>query len=409
MPTLKRFRFGFATVIAVVSLSFATVVPAQAIVNGQLGTGFDYGVAIVSKNLPTRSGCSGTYFRPRVVITAAHCVIREDGRTGDLRSPLDELFVSQTGADLNTVASQKSLVQVLRVWTPEDYFQRYDAENFLFETQIDDIAFLFLESELEGPHVDRGATPEEVEQFRAGLIQGHQLGYGCLGQRNGVISPNLGMPFWVEGITGTFKTADHIPDQTRLMIVNYRPNQGVCPGDSGSGLLAKIGAETVYVATVFAGGPLDEVLHEMPGVGSDSMTTVLWPFMKYLEAEEASFRVELSKLLAAAEAKRLLEVRRLAAQRQAKVRAFRAGTLYVSTGCHAVGIRAELQVLRAGKWQRIANAKVWETNKRCPESNPVSPWTTARLPANSKLRWRYFSPGQWSETSEVFNSKRPRR
>ena len=140
----------------------ASVSPASSIVNGSPAVGSSYVVAMLTGEGEPQAGCTGAYLRPRVVVTAAHCVIKGEGRAPELNRPIDQFYVSQPGIDLKSPEAKQNKVRVLKVWTEPDYFNRWQPEKKLMETQINDVAFLFLEKELEGATLTRAATREEI-------------------------------------------------------------------------------------------------------------------------------------------------------------------------------------------------------------------------------------------------------
>ena len=82
--------------------------PANSIVNGSPAVGADYVVTMIIENNLQSSFCTGAYLRPRVVVTAAHCVIKDGARAPELRFPLENWSVSQPGVDALTPAARSS-------------------------------------------------------------------------------------------------------------------------------------------------------------------------------------------------------------------------------------------------------------------------------------------------------------
>ena len=280
----------------IVSFLFSTISmnPANSIVNGSPAVGADYVVTMIIENNLQSSFCTGAYLRPRVVVTAAHCVIKDGARAPELRFPLENWSVSQPGVDVLTPAARSSRVKVLKIWTDPDFFNRWEPDKGLMETQVNDVAFLFLDKELTGPTITRAASRDEIESFRLGQGRAFHLGYGCIGGANGQVTSNSGKPYLAEDIYGTNYQPAHIPIRDRILSVKYPNGKSVCPGDSGSPLMMKKGSEVIYLGTIFAGGSWENAAKGIQNPG-DATVTVLWPFIKNLDEEWSKFLIEDTK------------------------------------------------------------------------------------------------------------------
>jgi hypothetical protein len=394
-------------VAALTILFFAiSIAPANSIVNGSPAVGSSYVVALLTGEGAPQAGCTGAYLRPRVVVTAAHCVIKAEGRAPELNRSIDQFYVSQTGIDLKSPDAKENMVRVLKVWTDPDYFNRWQPEKKLMETQVNDVAFLFLEKELKGATLTRAATKEEIEDFRLGNKSAFHLGYGTIGGSDGVMTSNDGKPYLVEGIVGNQSHPDHIPLRDRHLNVLYPYGKSIGPGDSGSPLMMNRGNEVLYLGTIYAGGGWADIAKGNTSVRGVASVTVLWPFIENLDQQLSKFlaeEVELRKLEAAE--KKLQEE---AAQKLIRDRndAVQNDTYYKDeSACHSIGINAELQGLLDGKWVSVAETKGWDKATNCATTHPVQPWTFATLKEGLELRWRFWLVNQFEVYGPQFRAK----
>ena len=277
------------------SANLLNVVPSvEAIVNGVDASGDTSVVTLMPGEINPQSYCTGVYYQDYAVVTAAHCVVAHNGRRGEWRWPLNQWFVAQPGINWRTQQAIDTRVRVMRIWVPEMYFNRYNPSLGEVETQIDDIAFLFLEKPLNGRPISSFASSTQIDAFRNGNGTALHLGYGCLGIPEGStqLEPNDGKPYRADNINGTRRGLAHITVIERHLSVDYPNGKSLCPGDSGSPLfLDQPGNQLLYVGVIFAGTGWEEARKARPQKQSVSEITTFHPFA-------ASFDVEYAKYLA---------------------------------------------------------------------------------------------------------------
>ena len=386
------------TIAAIVVMAlFCVTSPASAIVNGSNAVGSSFVVAFLIGEGEPQAGCTGAYLRPRVVVTAAHCVIKPEGRAPELNGSIDQFYVSQPGIDLKSPDAKKNRVRVLKVWTEPDYFNRWQPEKKLMETQVNDVAFLFLEKELDGATLTRAASKEEIEEYRLGNQSAFHLGYGMVGGSSGDITTNDGKPYLVEGIVGNQSHPDHIPLRERHLNVSYPYGKSIGPGDSGSPLMMKKGDEVLYLGTIYAGGGWNDIAKGNLSIRGVASVTVLWPFISKLDEQWSTFLAEEPKLLEAITLRKEAEAKAAIDREKRIITAKDLGQFYrEQTSCHSNNIFAHLQSNKLGDWTDVASVEGWiSLNDKCHQ-----PWTIYRAEKGELLRWRL---GDYSGNWKIFS------
>lgn len=182
------------------------------------------------------SYCTAGLWKPRVLITAAHCVSKE-GKKGSVIAPSD-LSIFSPGADRQAGPAAVRVTEII-----------IDPQ---WSGTTNDIAFLVLDAPLGTPIITRMATPAEVVNLTKAGATIHYVGYGLTGPSSDPNSAVSDVPLGVSEIldidseSGGIGKFETIGDGLR----------GTCQGDSGGPWLAQVGAELLYLGPLSGGsGP----------------------------------------------------------------------------------------------------------------------------------------------------------
>lgn len=185
------------------------------------------------------SECTGSLWRPRIIITAAHCVSDSEGVEADVLP--GDVRVYAPGADKRNGPTTVQVTQIL--FDPD-----WTAESEDDEPSERDIAFLILNAPLGTPTWSRMATPAEVIDLARSGTPIEYVGYGLTGARNDPNAEGSPVPLSLTtrlgaryaGGMGQFSTTG---DGVR----------GTCAGDSGGPFLAVIAGQLVYLGPLSGG------------------------------------------------------------------------------------------------------------------------------------------------------------
>lgn len=213
------------------------VPPAAAVQGGEVATGDGVVVALVHGRTATRAFCSGALLQPRLVVTAAHCVIQN----GTSITYPNGLFIASPGADLNNdnIATRARATEVNWV---RGYQNRTDT------IEANDFAVLTLDKPLGTPIVTRVATAAEVRDLQSTRGTVTHLGYGklALDRDNDGIARKIDLRVRPSSLSFQFPTGS-------IIQTTGTSTQSICPGDSGGPIVARVNNELVLVG-VNAGG-----------------------------------------------------------------------------------------------------------------------------------------------------------
>lgn len=176
-------------------------------------------VALAMRTGDTWSQCSAAVWKPRLLITAGHCLFRPNSATG-----VDEVRVFPPGAPAviysNTGPQGTAPVAVTRWWVRDDFV------NGGSQAPPNDIAVIELASDIGPTPFTRLATQDELTRWVQGSSAIDQVGYGLISPGTPSTTPNqVSLPAVSltlgSNLGSIFSTA-------------ASPTQSSCPGDSGS-------------------------------------------------------------------------------------------------------------------------------------------------------------------------------
>lgn len=236
---MTRYRTAVAALLvtALATSSPALAVPAVSpqVING-FGNSNAAAVALAFENEYT---CTGSLWRPRIVITAAHCVHTEDGARYTPRS----IGVWPPGASTRGLSAPVMVTDIVmhKDWEPDFDDPRQIAR---------DVALLVLNRPLAQPYYDRLATPDEVAALSWNEAKVDFAGYG---QTEPASDPDAGAATEPSSLQSTllwgYFGGNRVPYDVAI-----NGDSGSCKGDSGGPWMSVVGGERVLI------GPLSGTL-----------------------------------------------------------------------------------------------------------------------------------------------------
>ena len=231
--------FQYMKRIATVSVAFFSLLiglfatPSSAVVGGADATGSGFVVAIridLGGNMQT--ACTGGLWKPKIVITAAHCVVAEGSSTV---SDASSVKIYPQGANLTSSSHIATATAIIVTGGYSNSSTGYVEAN--------DIAFVVLDKEIGIPLVTRLASESEVA---AATVSGKKLNFFGYGQTAKESEVSL-IPLTLSTTPFQFLGAK------TYLYSKSASGSGACFGDSGGPVILQTETENLLVGPV-AGG-----------------------------------------------------------------------------------------------------------------------------------------------------------
>ena len=231
LQQMKKISSVFIAIFPLFIGLFST--PANAVVGGADATGSGFVVA-VRVDLPgdLQTACTGGLWKPKIVVTAAHCVVTEGTSTVANAS---EVHIYAQGVNVTGARPIASATAIILTGGYSNSSTGYVEAN--------DIAFLVLDKEIGTPLISRLASESEAA---AATVLGKKLNFFGYGQ-TGIDSDVSLIPLTLSATPFQFLGAK------TYLYGKSATGTGACFGDSGGPIILQTQTENLLIGPV-AGG-----------------------------------------------------------------------------------------------------------------------------------------------------------
>jgi hypothetical protein len=220
---------------------------------------------------------------PQIVVSAAHCFAARNQASG-FDFPSSKVFVTRPGISTRTLnLPDRERFPVGSIAIPDGYQNFIDPSQGEFRSEVDDIAFLFLDMPLKSAYSIEVATEEDVKKIKSDNLEIQIYGYG----ENSEFGLVDGKPYKTFLMAQSFgRQSPHPAAESKTIIASSVAKSGTCTGDSGAPWYANIDGVTKLVAVHSASNS------KKCGEGTIAFGTLIFPYLSFLESKWSSFKVD---------------------------------------------------------------------------------------------------------------------
>ena len=171
-----RLKFGATFLAPLLVISLLISSPAKASLGGEEVLGNTFAVGMTFKDAGIEKVCSGALIGPKLIVTAAHCVVGQDGSRNK-----DFIFTAPGTALDAAIDPSVTPPKIKKIYKPISYTNSSRSSG-------EDIAFIELDKLIAKKGFIRIATPAEIDSLlKDQLVDGY--GYGAVFETKSPYSP----------------------------------------------------------------------------------------------------------------------------------------------------------------------------------------------------------------------------
>ena len=372
----------FALLLSSLMLLSGLASPASAVENGISALG-DLKVVAPQPAGSNTPFCTAALLSEYILVSAAHCfTVNTGGEDSPVRT--EPFTVSLPGVDASS-DDINTRVKVMKIVVPSGYDNIWKPDQGDTRTQVDDIAFLFLEKPLVPNYQIQVATQFEVRQLKANHSPVTSYGYGLQGKNQ-----QDGKPYKIT-LNASKRNGNSIVDYEKMISLE-EVGGALCPGDSGGPSYAEINGVTKLVSdTVGAGG-----CRGIEQAGSIDLHTLVAPYLELAKQEWEKYAQENKITHSPIIAFNAIELGKAQEKMVADAENSVIGQLvqrdFQSTCCHHKSATMILEIKTGETWSEMISAS--KVIFSSPSETEVGrAFVTAQVPIGSYVRWHIFVRG----------------